>query len=101
MRFSEVLACEDGCFLRMLFDEHELVYAWLGTCNVENRLFVGLAAETGERGDRGRELGDLSESDGRVGFCAAEMLKDSLGLAVERAAYMATTQVYSGLAIRG
>lgn len=58
-------------------------------------MFVGLAAETGESGDRGRELGDLSESDGRVEFCAADMLKDSFGLAAERAAYMVTTRVDS------
>lgn len=48
----------------------------------------GLAVETGERGDRGSALGDLSESDGRVVFCAAEMFKDSAGLAAERAAYI-------------
>jgi len=51
-------------------------------------LLVGLAAETGERGDRGIALGVLSESDGRVGFCAAEIFKDSAGRAAERAAYM-------------
>lgn len=44
---------------------------------------VGLAAWTGESGERGIDiaLGDLSDRDGRVTFCAAEMLKDSLGLA--------------------
>jgi hypothetical protein len=43
-------------------------------------LLVGLAAEIGETGVRGRALGDLSDSDGRGTFCAAEMLKDSFGL---------------------
>lgn len=49
---------------------------------------VGLAAETGESGERGIDiaLGDFSDREGRVTFCAAEMLKDSLGLA----AYMLT-----------
>lgn len=53
---------------------------------------VGLAAETGERGERGMDiaLGDLSDRDGRVTFCAAEMLKDSLGLA----AYMLATEFW-------
>jgi hypothetical protein len=43
-------------------------------------LLVGLDAEIGETGVRGRALGDLSDSDGRGTFCAAEMLKDSFGL---------------------
>lgn len=51
-------------------------------------MLVGLAAETGESGDRGIAHGDLSERDGRVVFCAAEMLRDSLGLAAVRAAYI-------------
>lgn len=51
-------------------------------------MLVGLAADTGERGDRGIALGVLSENDGRVVLCAAEMFKDSAGLAAERAAYI-------------
>ena len=43
-------------------------------------MLVGLAAEIGDTGVRGRVLGDLSDSDGRGTFCAAEMLKDSFGL---------------------
>lgn len=55
---------------------------------------VGLAVWTGERGERGIDiaLGDLSDSDGRVTFCAAEMLKDNLGLA----AYILTDKTEMG-----
>ena len=58
----------------------------MGTCSVENRLLVGLAAETGEMGVRGIALGDLSANDGREAFCAWEVFRDSRGLAAERAA---------------
>lgn len=56
-------------------------------------MLVGLAAETGERGDRGIALGVLSESDGRVVFCAAEIFNCSAGLAAERAAYIVATRI--------
>lgn len=47
-------------------------------------MVVGLAAAIGETGVRGRALGDLSDSVGRVVFCAAEILKESFGF-MERA----------------
>jgi len=48
---------------------------------------VGLRGE-GEIGVRGTILGDLSDREGRPELCpAAEMLRESLGLAA-RAAYM-------------
>jgi len=47
-------------------------------------MVVGLAAEIGEAGARGRALGDLSDSVGRVVFWAAEILKESFGF-MERA----------------
>lgn len=43
-------------------------------------MLVGLAAETGEIGVRGRALGDLSDNVGRGAFCTAEMLRDNFGL---------------------
>lgn len=47
-------------------------------------MVVGLAAEIGETGVRGRALGDLSDNVGRVVFCAAEILRESFGF-MERA----------------
>lgn len=47
---------------------------------------VGLMGE-GEIGVRGVRPGDFNDSEGREAFCAAEMLKESLGLAA-RVAYM-------------
>ena len=57
-------------------------------------MLVGLAAEIGETGVRGRALGDLSDSDGRGTFCAAEMLKDSFGLTT-RAVYIVTDEEFT------
>jgi hypothetical protein len=51
-------------------------------------LTVGLAAETGEIGVRGRP-GDLRDSAGRGALVVVAMLRESLGL-TERAAYMLT-----------
>lgn len=54
----------------------------------------GLAADIGEIGVRGKALGDLrvigdlSGKDGRVAFCAAEMLKDSFGFIIRAELYM-------------
>lgn len=60
---------------------------YAGGWSVENRFPPGLeAAGDGEMGVRGATPGDLRDNDERV-FCAAEMLKDSLGLAA-RAAYI-------------
>ena len=54
---------------------------------MENRFPPGLGtAGDGEMGVRGATPGDLRDSDERV-FCAAEMLKDSLGFAA-RAVYI-------------
>lgn len=54
-------------------------------------MLVGLAAEIGETGVRGRALGDLSDSDGRGAFCTAEMLKDSFGLTTRAVAVYIVT----------
>lgn len=51
-------------------------------------MLVGLAAEMGEMGVRGRALGDLSDREGRVTFCAAEMLKESFGFMARAVLYM-------------
>jgi hypothetical protein len=53
-------------------------------------LLVGLAAEMGEMGVRGRALGDFSDNEGRVAFCAAEMLKDSFGFMTRAVLYILT-----------
>lgn len=61
-------------------------------------MLVGLAAEIGESGDRGIALGDLSERDGRVVICAVEILKDGLGPAAVRAAYIVSMEMVLKLA---
>lgn len=66
------------------------MYPHVGTCNDENILLVGLAVDIGEMGVRTIALGDFSDKEGRVAFCAAEMLKDSFGFMTRAELYITT-----------
>jgi hypothetical protein len=69
----------------MLLVELELAYAYMGCCIDEYSRFE--AGETGVLGIVLASPGERSDRAGRELPCAAEMLKESLGLA-PRAAYI-------------
>jgi len=86
-------------FLRMLLDELELTYAYVGCCMVEYPLWFNLVLRTvglmgdGDTGDlRGvsGDRGDLSDNVGRVIGPAfeVEMLKESFGFAMREASML-------------